>query len=95
MKFAGPANIIPLNYLPSFNVIHSGAPVWASGPVAVRAWAIWVGGVKEKAQAVVAPHDITSIHVSLLYQNKVDATIIPFLNKLKETQMPNDNTVNK
>ena len=54
VKFAGPAKIIPLNYLPSSSVIHSGATVWDSGPADGHAWPSEGGGVKEKVQVVVA-----------------------------------------
>lgn len=94
VKFAGPAKIIPLNYLPSSNVIHSGAAGWDSGPVAVQAWAFgggrWEGRSSGGGGSI--PMTITSIHVSLPYQNKVDATIIPFLNKL---QTPTEPTATK
>lgn len=84
MKFAGPAKIIPLNYLPYSSIIHAGATVGDSGPVDVHAWAFQGGRCEGKSSGGGSiPMTITSIHVSLPYQNKVDATIIPFLNKLK------------
>lgn len=54
VKFAGPAKIIPLNYLPSSNVIHSGQQfeteaLWMSMPGRAEQ-----GGVKEKVQVGVA-----------------------------------------
>lgn len=64
-----------------------------TGPVDVQARVFrGQGSVKERGQVVGHPNDITSIHDSLPYQNKVDATIIPFLNKLKT---PTEHTATK